>query len=78
MIVRGARRTTWKFSEVFNLFKGLIRWVYLGLVYTSVKKIIATCQITDVNVWNTVFLEDLIAPAVVLFVCLLYPIWQVI
>lgn len=43
------KKTTWKFHDVFTLFKGPIRWVYLPLVYMSVKFIIVTCSVTDPN-----------------------------
>lgn len=74
IILRAARKTTKKFHEVFAFFKGLIRWVYLGLIAMSVLMLVNTLS-TPIGTFDERYYENIIGPAVTLFFCALYPIW---
>lgn len=49
LIVRCNNQTNWRFSDVFVLFKGLIRWMYLGLTSVSVMYVISTSDLYTSN-----------------------------
>ena len=49
LIVRSRNKTPWTFYDVFVLFKGLTRWVYLGLSAYSVLFIIDSAQLSYNN-----------------------------
>lgn len=65
-----------KFSQVFNFFKGPIRWVYPGLSFLSIRSIIQASY-SNPNTGN-IYKENLIGAGIVLLTLILYASIQLI
>jgi hypothetical protein len=62
-----------QFMPVFTLFKGFVRWVYISLVSVSALFIYMYMLALVGNMFS-----NLVAPAIVLGICLIYPLMQLI